>query len=90
MVHWNSSTGNQFGADCMEKPRWANTEPSIHFRETDTDPSMHFKKANMDPSMQGAEEEEAHCIDSNALPILTLVEPNQMMLGFLVNQSHSG
>ena len=27
---------------------------------------------------------------THALPILTLVEPNQMMLGFLVDQSHSG
>ena len=27
---------------------------------------------------------------TRALPILTLVEPNKIMLGFLVDQSHSG
>ena len=43
--------GNLLGADWMENLRWANTEPSIHFRETNTEPSMHFRKANTDPSM---------------------------------------
>ena len=37
--------GNLVGAE------WANTEPSMHFMETDTDPLMHFRKANTDPSM---------------------------------------
>ena len=44
--------GNLMGADCMENLRWAKTEPSMHFRETNTEPSMHFRKANTDPSMQ--------------------------------------
>ena len=35
----------------MEIPRWANTEPSMHFRKTNTDPSMHFRKTNTDLSM---------------------------------------
>ena len=35
----------------MGNLRWANTEPSMHFRKTNTDPSVHFRKANMDPSM---------------------------------------
>ena len=43
--------GNLVGADCMGKLRWANTEPSMHFRKTNTDPYMHFRKANTDPSM---------------------------------------
>ena len=41
--------GNLVGADWMENLRWANKEPSMHFRETDT--SIHFRKANTDPSM---------------------------------------
>ena len=32
----------------MENLRLANTEQSMHFRETNTDPSIHFKKANTD------------------------------------------
>ena len=43
--------GNLVGADWMENLRWANTEPSMHFRETNTDPSMHFRQANTDLSM---------------------------------------
>ena len=43
--------GNQVGADGMENLRGANTELSMHFRETNKDPSMHFRKADMDPSM---------------------------------------
>ena len=35
----------------MEIMRWANTEPSMHFRKTNADPSMHFRKANTDPSV---------------------------------------
>ena len=35
----------------MESLRWANTEPSMHFRETNTDLSVHFRKANSYPSM---------------------------------------
>ena len=35
----------------MESLRGANTEPSMHFRETNTDPSVYFRKANTDPSM---------------------------------------
>ena len=35
----------------MENLKWANTEPSMHFRETNTDPSSHFRKANTNPSM---------------------------------------
>ena len=35
----------------MGNLRWANTEPSMHFRKTNTDLSMHFRKANTDPSM---------------------------------------
>ena len=44
--------GNLVGADCMGNLRWANTEPSMHFRKTNTDPSVHLRKANTDPSMQ--------------------------------------
>ena len=40
--------GNLVGADCMGNMRWANTEPSMHFRKTNTDPSVHFRKANTD------------------------------------------
>ena len=36
---------NIVGADCMGNPRWANTEPSKHFRKTNTDLSVHFWKA---------------------------------------------
>ena len=43
--------GNLVGADCIGNLRWANTEPSMHFRKTNTDPSMHFRKANTDLSM---------------------------------------
>ena len=43
--------GNLVGPDWMENLRWANTEPSMFFRETNTDPSMHFRKANTDSSM---------------------------------------
>ena len=43
--------GNLVGADCMGNLRWANTEPSMHFRNTYTDPSVHFRKANTDLSM---------------------------------------
>ena len=39
------------GADCMGNLRWADMEPSMHFRKTNTDPSVHFRKANTDPSM---------------------------------------
>ena len=43
--------GNLVGADWMENLRWADTELSMHFRETNTDPSMHFRKANTNRSM---------------------------------------
>ena len=33
----------------MGNLRWANTEPSMHFRKTNMDPSVHFRKANTDP-----------------------------------------
>ena len=36
------------GADCMGNLRWANTDPSVHFRKANTDPSVHFRKANTD------------------------------------------
>ena len=45
------NSGNLVGADCMGNLRWANTEPSMHFRKTNTDPSVHFRKANTDPSV---------------------------------------
>ena len=48
MVPRNSPT---VGADCMGNLRWANMEPSMHFRKTNTDPSVHFRKANTDPSV---------------------------------------
>ena len=35
----------------MGNQRWANTEPSMHFRKTCMDPSIHFRKANTDPSV---------------------------------------
>ena len=38
--------GNLEGTDWMEDLRWANTEPSMHFMETNMDPSVHFRKAN--------------------------------------------
>ena len=44
--------GNLVGADWMEILRWADTEPSMNFRDTNTDPSMHFRKANTNASMQ--------------------------------------
>ena len=43
--------GNLVGADWMGNLRWADTEPSMHFRESNTDLSVHFRKANTDPSM---------------------------------------
>ena len=43
--------GNLVGEDWMENLRWGDTDPSMHFRETNTDPSMHFSKANMDLAM---------------------------------------
>ena len=43
--------GNLVGADWIDNLRWGDTEPSMHFKETNTDPSMHFRKANTDPSM---------------------------------------
>ena len=51
MVQWNSPTENLVGTNWMENLRWANTEPSMHFRETNTDRSMHFRKANTNPCM---------------------------------------
>ena len=39
------------GANWMENLRWANTEPSMHFKETNMDPSMHLRKPNTDPSI---------------------------------------
>ena len=47
-----NSPGNLVGADCIGNLRWANPEPSMHFRKTNMDPSVHFRKANTDPSMQ--------------------------------------
>ena len=35
----------------MGNLRWANTDPSVHFRKTNTDPSVHLRKTNTDPSM---------------------------------------
>ena len=35
----------------MGNLRWANAEPSMHFRKTNTDPSVHFRKSNTDPSV---------------------------------------
>ena len=46
-----TNCGNLVGADCMGNLRWANTEPSMHFRKSNTDPSMLFRKANTDPSV---------------------------------------
>ena len=43
--------GNLEGTDWMEDRRWANSEPSMHFRETNTDPTVHFRKASTNPSM---------------------------------------
>ena len=43
--------GNLEGTDWMESLGRANTEQSMHFRETNLDPSVHFRKGNMDPSM---------------------------------------
>ena len=43
--------GNLEETDWMESLRWANIEPSMHFRETKTDRSVYFRKANMDMSM---------------------------------------
>ena len=43
--------GNLEGTDWMEDLRWANMQPSMHFRETNTDPSVHVRKANTDPYM---------------------------------------
>ena len=40
--------GNLVGAYGMGNLRWANTDPSVHFRKANTDPSIHFRKANMD------------------------------------------
>ena len=31
--------------------RWANTEPSMHFRRANSEPSMDFRKASMEPPM---------------------------------------
>ena len=42
---------NLVGADWMENLKWANAEPSMHFRETNAEPSMHFRETNTDPSM---------------------------------------
>ena len=43
--------GNLVGAYCIGNLRWANTEPSMHFRKTNTDPPVHLRKANTDPSV---------------------------------------
>ena len=43
--------GNLEGTDWMKDLRWANTESSMHFSETNMDPSVHFMKVNTDPSM---------------------------------------
>ena len=43
--------GNLVGTDWMEDLRWANMEPTMHFRETNTDLPVHFRKANTDLSM---------------------------------------
>ena len=43
--------GNLVGAVWMENLMLGDTNPSMHFRETNTDLSMHFRKTNMDPSM---------------------------------------
>ena len=42
---------NLVGADCIGNLRWANMEPSMHFRKTNSDLSVHFRKADTDPSM---------------------------------------
>ena len=31
--------------------RWANTEPSMHFKRAKPEPSMDFRKANTEPSL---------------------------------------
>ena len=46
-----SNCENLVGTDLMENMMWGDTDPSMHFRETNTDPSMHFRKAIMDPPM---------------------------------------
>ena len=51
--------GNLVGADCMGNLRWANTEPSMHFRETNMDQSMHFRKDNTERER----EREVYCSD---------------------------
>ena len=43
--------GNLVGADRMRNLRWANTEPSMHYRKTNMDPSVHLRQANTDPSV---------------------------------------
>ena len=53
MVHGSPEfpdCGNLEGTDWMENLSRANTEPTMHFRQTNTDPSVHFRKANTDPS----------------------------------------
>ena len=35
--------GNQVGADWMENPRWANTEPSMNFRAVMSDTSFYYR-----------------------------------------------
>ena len=59
----------------MESLMWANTELSMHFRETNTDPSMHFRKANTDPSL--------HFRKANMeflLPVLNFSDPTKALL----------
>ena len=53
----------------MENLRWANMEPSMHFRETNTEPPMHFRKANTDLFMHFRK------ANTEVLLIVLLTEP---------------
>ena len=69
----------------MENLRWANTEPSMHFRKTNSDPSVHFRNANVDLSMhfRKANTEFMH-------PVLLPISLLSFIFNITINLLHNG
>ena len=81
--------GNKVGADWMENLSWANTDPSMHFRETNTDLYMHFRKANTDLSMHFWKANTEFLLLSLVLTLLTISLPILLLLLLPIYSQHN-
>ena len=68
--------GNLEGTDWMGDMRWANTEPSMHFRETNTDTSVHFRKVNTDLFMHFRKANTKFLVRALLPPLVTISLPS--------------